>query len=243
MLRKLLVVAAAAALAACGPGACTEERAAPKSQVFVLVDMSETWHGPSFAAKNRRVLSEVGEGIVIGLRNWDTPVGVQYRTFGGASVGREPICDVVYTTTLAPTKSTAEYEIKQVAELKRFLGFDCPHKIVAQKGEPLTEITAALISIASQDAGGSPRRYLIVLSDFLEETPNPVPLTADLEGWRVLLLYRPVPADLSNPAAMRARIDQWKQALVAVGADVADMPDTGLKRTAVADFLVPAVAQ
>ncbi|WP_410971856.1 hypothetical protein, partial [Salmonella sp. SAL4445] len=90
---------------------CEEGQETPATQVFVLVDLSQTWKAPGREKRNEEVLKEVGEGITDAAAEFETPVAVQYRIIGANSLESDPPCDVLYRPRLAPTKSTADYEV------------------------------------------------------------------------------------------------------------------------------------
>jgi hypothetical protein len=235
-MRRLLL------LAAIMLAACSEDRRAPLAQTYVLVDLSATWHSTAQDQRNLRLLGEVGQAITLASGEIDGPHAIEYRSFGEASLARPPICDVIFTSTVAPIRVQDEHVITRSRELGAFLGSDCPRRILASPPEQLTEVSAAVTSVAGHPAAGATRRNLIILSDFLEETRRPMPLQTRLDGFRILLIYRPVAADMANPETLRARMQTWEQTFRQGGATVTSMPDDGLHRSAIADFLTAAAA-
>jgi hypothetical protein len=216
---------------------CDEGSQTAVSQVYVLVDLSETWDRPDRTDRNHQVLQEVGYGISKASADLETPLSVQYRVIGANSLERDPLCDVLYRPTLAPIRSDADYEVNSRSHLTSYLTDSCPRYIEQQKPEPLTEIRAAIASVANQPAAGATHRTIIVISDFLEETAAPISLDSDLSGFHVILVYRPIANDGSDPAALRFRLDNWKAEIEAHGAKVDKLPDTGLRRDTVAAFI------
>ncbi len=232
------MLATATALFAQALGGCSEVAGVPKTQIYVLVDLSGTWTNDQQASRNQEVLRETGYGIALATDSLEAPIAVQTRAIGVRTLEREPICDVVYQPRLAPVRSKASYEINQRSRLDRYLGVDCPAAIIARPAEPLTEITAALASVANQPAANASVREIIILSDFLEETTTQVNLDIDLTGFNVLLLYRPITEDFARPAGMRARVADWEEAIRQRGGRVTVIPDTALKRRTIASYLL-----
>lgn len=243
-MRLFLVPLLATLLAGCG-GSGSPDTEPPKVQIYVLVDLSETWNNPSTAARNEQLLSEVGEGIAAVADNAEPPVAVQFRVIGQASLGREPLCDVLYSPTLVTLRARRpDYLITRTSKLKHYLGIDCPALIARQPPEPWTEISATIASVVgdqgqSQHASSkaTPRQYLIVLSDFKEETKGALAPLPDLSKYHVLLVFRPVLEDEQRPADMSDRIGAWRQRLTERGAEVSTASDTALKRATIASFL------
>lgn len=219
-------------------GGCADVAGVPKSQIYVLVDLSETWKNDQQASRDLDVLRETGYGIALATDDLEAPIAIQTRAIGVRTLEREPLCDVVYQPRMVPVRSNASYEINRRPKLERYLGVDCPDEIMKQPPEPLTEITAAIASVANQPAVNASRRDIIIVSDFLEETSTPVNLDIDLTGFRVLLLYRPITEDFAQPAGMRARVADWEEAIRRRGGRVTIMPDTALKRRTIASYLI-----
>lgn len=238
MRRRTLILTAIVASCLPASSGCSDVAGVPKTQVFVLVDLSETWKNDLQAVRDQEVLEEAGFGIALATDNLEAPIAVQVRAIGVRTLEREPICDVVYQPRLVPIRSGASYEINRRSHLDRYLGVDCPAEIMRQPPEPLTEITAAIASVANQPSANASRRDIIIVSDFLEETSTPVSLDIDLTGFRVLLLYRPITEDFARPAGMRARVADWEAAIRQQGGQVTIMPDTAVKRRMIASYLL-----
>ena len=232
-MRTAIILAAAIVLGGC------KSSNTPTNEIFVLVDLSETWHNTAQFERNKRVLEEVGEGVVSAAADSLTPpLAVQYRIIGGDSYERPPVCDVVYRPQLVNTsKAKPSWLITKAKSFQRYLGVDCVEGILALPPEPLTEVSAALASVAAKPRSPETKRTLIVISDFLEETSAKTPLTGyDLRGVRVLLLYRPITRETA--ASTLPRVAEWRAVLEGQGAKVEDRSDTALKRTDVTEFLV-----
>jgi hypothetical protein len=236
-----LLTGVAMALGACGgrTGDGVPAAQSPTTEMFVLVDLSETWLTPTSKGRNLRLLQEIGGGAAMASETFEPPVAIQYRVIGQGSLGREPICDAVFLPTLIPTRGDhPDYEVSSLKKLKTYLGIDCPELIVRQSAEPLTEISAAIASVTAMPSEKSVKRMVVIASDFREETSgNSAPLSS-LSGYRILLVYRPVTEDQLDPAAMVDRVEAWRQLLAEKGAVVTTAPDTALKRSTVAKFLM-----
>jgi hypothetical protein len=217
---------------------CSRERMAPDTQIFILVDLSATWHNAVQDQRNSAVLVELGHGVAGASEEMEPPINVQVRAIGSASLEREPLCNVTFQPRLTRQKDGPANEVSRRQQLESYLARDCPSHVLAGPPENQTEITSAIESIAAQPAAGARRRVMVLVSDFLEDTAAPVSLDADIRGFDVLMLYRPVQEDQVRPADMRARVLEWEQALSARGARVTKIPDTGLNRRTVASYLL-----
>jgi hypothetical protein len=206
-------------------------------EAYVLVDLSQTWHAESFRERNLRALEEVGQGVVLAADALDPPIGIQYRIIGAESLERPPTCEAVYAPSMVKVRGDSRYEVKSRPDLRSLLTVDCPERLLALPAEPMTEISGAINSVANQPAEAS-RRAIVILSDLLEESRAPQALPGDLSGFRILLLYRPVQQDAGNAAALSGRVDHWRNQLAQRGAQVQAIPDTGIRRTTIANFLL-----
>lgn len=231
------VMLALALVSLVGVVGCEEGQETPATQVYVLVDLSQTWAREEQGSRNQQVLAEVGHGIALASGDLETPLSVQYRVIGANSLEREPLCDVLYRPRLAPTRAESDYEVGSRSDLTSYLSESCPIKIEQQPAEQLTEIRTAIASVANQPTAGASKREVIVISDFLEETQAPISLDSDLSSFHVTLVYRPVAQDLNDPRNLRFRLDAWKAELEERGAQVTVVPDTGLRRATMASFL------
>lgn len=235
-----LVRGGLAAVALAFTTGCERPSDLPGSQIFMLIDVSETWHNPGDDARNLEVLTEAGMGAAGAADKLSSdsgrPVAIQTRIIGSRSLERLPACDVVYVKQLFRSNSDKKYELSSIKDLRQYLGKDCPEKVLGIEPEGQTEISNALISLANQLSVEASDRKIIIMSDFLEEATRPV-LPVDLSGFSILMLYRPLKEDQTDPAAMHARIGQWKELFTRLGATVRHVPDTGIKREVIADFL------
>jgi hypothetical protein len=210
----------------------------PKMEVFVLVDLSATWHNSVSDARNETLLGEIGSGIALSAESSEPPIAIQYRVIGTESLGREPICDALYQPTVVTVKGRRpDYLVTKISKLKGYLGIDCPAVIVRQAPEKLTQISAAIDSVASGEKPAGTARYMIITSDFLEETGGAPAQLQDLTGLQILLVYRPVAEDHGDPTRLGERLKAWTNKLGARHAQVKAVPDVALKRAEITRFL------
>ena len=212
-----------------------------KTEIYVLVDLSGTWHTPADQvneAKNRRLLQEIGEGIALSTDTSEPPILVQHRIIGANSLDREPACSVTYMPTLVSIRSDPN-RLSSAKKLRAYLGVDCPRVLLGGPAEPDTEISAAIASVATRPSPPGAQRFMIIASDFKEEAVSPEPLNSgSLARTKILLLYRPVVEDRRKGGEMQTRIESWRSLMHKLGAtNVTVAPDAGFGRTEVVSFL------
>ncbi|MEP9360390.1 hypothetical protein [Sphingomonas sp. KR3-1] len=235
-----------AALAFLLAASCSDSSPVAATQIFVLVDLSKTWLNPGQQERNRNALTETMAGIVQAANDSsvDQPIEVQERAIGSGSLERLLLCHVRLKSTIAPIASSAPNEVNNTRKLASYLNGDsCNGKVLGLPPEQDTEISSALLSVGDWPGRGAKRRILLVLSDFLEETDAPSELPADMTGFEVLLIYRPVSADFAMPASMRIRMDEWRQLMTERHAKVEKVPDTALSRQLIADYLIKGIGK
>lgn len=220
---------------------CSEPSELPSSQIFLLVDVSETWHNANDDDRNMRVLTETGMGAATAADRLASdsgePVAVQLRIIGSNSLEREPVCDVIFRKQLISRPTDRVNELSSGRELREYLGENCPQAVLALPPEASTEISNAMISLSNQLTVQARNRKIVIMSDFLEEAQRPS-TPVDLAGFSILMLYRPLQPDQADPDAMRTRITLWQNLFTQLGASVSVAPDTGIKREVVTDFLL-----
>lgn len=235
MNRRAFVAATLTTLCGLAPAACNSP--SHRGQIYVLVDLSETWFNRDSAALNKDVLQVVGRGIADFAENAEPPVTIEHRAIGAASLLRQPLCSALYMPSLMGGKSGDKTLIARPKALRRYLVDHCPEQILSRVPEPLTEISATVASVAAEPRKKGVRRFIIVVSDFLEEGPSSdVPL-GDLTGDAVLMLYRPLLADQAAPRDLTDRISTWRHAFEGAGAQVTLAPDPSLRASTIFDFL------
>lgn len=209
-----------------------------QSEVYVLVDLSKTWYNPVAEPRNRRVLSVIGQGAALQASEEATPYLVQYRVIGNNSYLREPICSAVYQPGFRRPGDDSE-RISRPNALKTYLSSTCVDGILTRPPEDLTQISAAVASVALEPKpSAKAKRRIIVVSDFLEETGRAAPIPAgSLAGTRVLLLYRPLTEDQLSPRGTSQRVEYWRDRLEAKGATVVVSPDTSIRPSTIVSFL------
>lgn len=228
-------------LGLCALSACTEPSALPGSKIYILVDLSETWHNEASRNRNLRVLSEVGRGTAEAAQQLSEqtsrPVSIEIRIIGSGSFGREPVCAVLYENRLINLKSTEVDRLSNPQRLSEYLGTDCPQQLLSLPPEGKTEISNALLSVANEPRIETQNLKLVILSDFLEEA-NASEAPQDFGGFSALMVYRPLRSDQDQPSAMGARTDLWSDALRKAGAMVELMPDTSIRREDVSFYIL-----
>lgn len=236
--RATLVAGIALALAACSQQIRGGE--AVHSEVYVLVDLSRTWLNPESEQRNERLLNAVGRGSGLMATEVPTPYLVQYRVIGDNSYLREPICSAVYEPGFR-RKGDDNERISRPHDLQQYLSGTCVQGILSRAPEPLTQISAAVASVALEPRPSARgRRHVIIVSDFLEESVSAAPIPDDgLAGVKVLLLYRPLTEDQLSPTGTSARVEQWRELLEARGAAVTISPDTSVRASQIVSFLKP----
>jgi len=235
-IRATLLAGVALALASCSQQIRGGE--AVQSEVYVLVDLSSTWFNAESEQRNRRLLSSVGQGAGLMATEIPTPYLVQYRVIGDNSYLREPICSAVYEPGFRRKGDDSE-RISRPRDLQAYLSGTCVQGILSRSPEPLTQISAAVASVALEPRPSEKgRRYVVIISDFLEESVSAAPIPdGGLSGVKVLLLYRPLAEDQLSPTGTSARVEQWRALLQARGAAVEISPDTSVRASQIVSFL------
>lgn len=220
---------------------CKSQSELPGSRIYLLVDLSETWHNDASKVRNERVLREVGLGVSSATRSLSEatgrPISVQIRIIGQHSLARPPACDLIYERQLINTGNADSDRISDPRRLDEVLGTDCPNKLISMAPEALTEISSTLASVADEATIETDNRKIVILSDFLEEAHAPE-LPDQLSGFDILMVYRPMAEDQSDARGFRNRVQYWRSTLEGLGATTVEMvPDTAIKREVIADFL------
>jgi hypothetical protein len=206
-----------------------------RSAVYVLVDISETWHNKTSAARNQEVLSKTNQGILALSKRIDRASLFAYGAIGDQAVTQTMICDAVYRTSLINLrKGTAV--LKSEAELRTFLGA-CAKATLLRPGASQTDISGALNFLGKQSGEKQTvDRYAIILSDMKEERGKRGAVELNLKGFKILLVYRALPGDNINPAELEKRLKTWRERLTKAGATATTVIDTGLVAQAVAQL-------
>lgn len=248
-------LAVAVMLFACSPSDedgvnCAEIADDPEAlcvAVDVLVDLSATWHNANDEAVNERLLRTVGGSLVAAAADL-YPIKITYRIIGEQSLGRPPICRVIYRQSSIGGLGGNEIVIaRRLGEprpgqntLQNFLQNDCPSGLLMSRMEDVTLISSAVKtsseSMSQYDEQVAQR--IIILSDMKEEPPQPLAFeNVDLTGVDILLLYRTLSEDQERPAERDRRLDEWTSKLENAGARVIRMDDTDPSNYAIGRFL------
>lgn len=239
MLKKLTLIAtASAALLGCDSSVRGGEPI--QTEVYVLVDLSRTWFNEQSAPHNRQVLEAVGRGAALVATEVEPPFLVQHRVIGDQSYLREPVCSSVYMPGFRRRDGDDE-RVSRPEKLRTTLTRSCVDVIMSRPSEALTQLSAALASVAEEPLPTpKTKRFVIILSDFLEETNGAeAPLTAEsLRGTNVLLIYRPLAEEQLAPGNTGDRVSAWRARLLAAGAtSVQARPDTSVRASQIVSFL------
>ncbi len=203
----------------------------PKVAVSVLTDLSETWHNPQSDARDKRVLSAVGEALVGAANRLPLPISVRYHVIGVASLGREPVCSATFRPSAFAVAKKDDITISDREQFARYVEQECPDMLLAKPVEPQTEIDAAIITAdrALQLTRKGVPKIFIILSDFKEESATPYSFRGmDFTGSRFVLVYRTLPEDQRDPAMQKAKIAAWKRRLANLGAEVEDLDENAV---------------
>lgn len=238
--RKVVPAAAIAlVLAACSGCAPPVRGGEPnQTELYVLIDLSKTWFNQVTASRNARLLDIVAHGSSLVAQNAKQPYQVEWRPIGDASYMRDPICRVSYMQGIRRRQAASD-RVSRPRDMGRYLSNVCVTQTLRRAPENETQISAAIASIAAEPKDApTTRRYLMILSDFMEETKNPAPLPeGSLKGVSVMLVYRPKSEDQIAPAQTGLRVEQWRSLLQSKGAQVQVAPDTSMRAAQIVSFL------
>jgi hypothetical protein len=185
--------------------ACNDGRSHARA-IAVLVDVSGT-----YTDKLPEVSRIVRAGLLPGLRPGDTflLVRIQEQSYQDAALAIHPV-------TLDPQPSRANAQkLKLATELEQLSAGGKPARY--------TDISGALLLAAEHlrksQAG---QKLLVIFSDMKEELPKNTKRTlekTELAGMDVMAMnVKRLAADGVDPAAYRARLDDWGKKLTGAGA-------------------------
>jgi hypothetical protein len=218
---------AAVAIVATTAASALAHAAEHKSAVFVLVDLSGTWHYRQADQRNLSLLRKTEQGVEQLTKRLERPIYIAYIGIEDHSITQTPICEATYhPVLLSGSKRTV---LQRPQDLDAFLS-TCSTAALARPTAGWTDISGAFDLMERQlgdDARGMDK-YAVVLSDMKEERQTKFTVTPDLKDYKVLLAYRVLPEDDRDPAAFRQRISGWKKKLGSWGATVSTVADTGL---------------
>ena len=218
----------AALLALKENGVTSAER--PNFAIMVAVDLSSTWLSKASRASNERVLEQVGKAVVSASRRESGATSIRYLKIGESSFFQEPLCEATLKQRLlTPRTVTGDGVFTHVGALEDYLIKDCKRFILSRPEENYTDIQGAVFT-AQKLSEGIARKAIVLLSDMKEERkPGMSPPTLSLDGVNVIIIYRVLKEDRSDPAALDRRLASWKTLLGESGAQVLMMPDLGVK--------------
>lgn len=213
MRQALLVVLLAAA------GACLAEEVAPRTGVFVLVDISATWLNKPDEAQDAQILRETNRAVLDLLGKAETPAAVYVIAIEADSVLKRPVCEAVYRRKLLSIGARRGEDFTRREDLENHLEL-CHAALLRRPPARWTDIHGAL-DLVSRIAAGARfnRKYLFVLSDFKEERPKGDLPRLELPEFRVAAIYRILPEDSRDPRALEARLQRWQELLKRAGAE------------------------
>jgi hypothetical protein len=191
-----------------------------KSQITVLVDLSQSWLNPQSNSVNKRTLEAVAESIGTMLPKLKNPVGIRFLEIGDGSLSRPPICQARYSPNIYHLSRDGEFA--DIPETIQFLK-KCGDHTLSKKPAGYTDITGALNTVSRVSRNESSQySALIILSDFREERRKGQSGTiGKLPGFRTALIYRVLETDRMNPADLDKRVQNWTQAIRGAGASSA----------------------
>ena len=206
----------AAAIAATVTTAHCEESAA-RTGIFILVDVSETWHGPSLVSNNERVLARTIDSVMALVGRVETPIAISVGTIGQDSLMQKPVCEAAYRRTLISLSSTPG-TFTQKEPLRNHLDL-CARAVLTRPIAKWTDISGAFDAVArAADSASYSQKFVFVLSDLKEERPRGQGSAAiRMNGFNAALIYRILPEDSANPAGLNSRLASWQQKLRSYG--------------------------
>jgi hypothetical protein len=209
-----------------------------RSAIFVLVDLSQTWHRKDTLTRNEALLKRVADGVVALAGRTDRPTFVAFIGIESASMARTLICEATYHPTLI--RGTKRRVINKATELGDFLG-TCSKGALSSPTAGWTDISGALDLMQRQmgDEHQATERYAVVLSDMKEERQYRAMVEPNLHGYRILVAYRVLPEDDRDPNGFKRRLSEWRDRLTRWGASVTMVVDTGLVGEAIAGLARP----
>lgn len=208
-----------------------------RSAIFVLVDLSQTWHNKENFSRNERVLQRVSQGVVELAARVDRPAYISFVGIATRSASQTPICEATYHSQLLQKKGTL---LQKPRELASFLEA-CSKAALSRPIAQWTDITGALDYVSRQVSDGQDQvaRYAIVISDMKEERDSKALREPDLKRFNMLLAYRVLLEDDRDMGRLERRLKDWEHRLKTNGARVSKIMDTGLVAEAVARMVQP----
>src|SRR5260370_29895523 len=213
-------------------GGCsvTKSRSAAGTSVVVLIDFSKSFVPLS---KDERALREVSAATAeLAQREWQPPVAVLWSRIQTDSLVSSPLCGPFqFQQSLIKRDNDDSGQLAQ--KLEECTKSTVHASTVAVEQAPYTDITGAVALATEQGQSVVGAKYLIVISDFVEDLPPATrPIRLQLNGERVLLLHRT--GTERTPMALvdhLARIRSWSERLrQAAAASVVALPLSSVTR-------------
>jgi hypothetical protein len=205
MTTRTRLLAAAGPLLGLALAACSDSRSHARA-VAVLVDVSGT-----YTDKLPDVSRILRAGVLPGLRPGDTflLVRIQEQSYQDDALAIHPVL-----LDVQPSRANHQ-KLTLAGDLDRLAG--------AQKPARFTDISGALLRagehLHKSQAG---EKVLVIFSDMKEELPKQARRSleaTELAGVDVMAMnVKRLAADANDPAAYRARLDEWGKRLTAAGA-------------------------
>ena len=211
--RIVLPLVAAIALGGCS----VDKSQSAGTSVVVLVDFSK-----SFAplVNDERALEELATATSeLAQREWKPPVEILWSRIQTASLIAGPLCGPFQFQQYLIKRNTDDSA--QVADKLRACAKTAVQaSTAASERSAYTDISGALALAAEQGQSVLGPKYIVIVSDFMEDLPpGKRPIKLQLNGERVLLLHRlgteKTPQTLADHLA---RIQRWSETLREAGA-------------------------
>ena len=184
----------------------------------VLIDISKSFV-PLTKADERAIQTVAVATAILAERDWPSPVSVLWSRIQSASLVARPLCGPFdFEQKLIKTGKELD-----PAEFGRRLE-DCAKSAILaaqtpSEEAPYTDITGAL-TLASEQVRSAPgdRRYVVVVSDFVEDLPpGKLAVPLQLAGEHFLLLHRTGTQETVTVDHL-ARVESWAVKLQRAGA-------------------------
>jgi hypothetical protein len=215
LLRSRIVVAILL-LISCGACSVSKSQSAGSS-VVVLVDFSKSFVPLSNDERALRVLSSAVAELA--QREWQPPVVILWSRIQSASLISSPLCGPYqFQQSLIKRDNDDSSQIAQ--KLETCASTTVHASIITTEQTPYTDISGAVALAAEQGENVLGAKYVVIVSDFVEDLPpGSHAVKMHLNGERVLLLHR-LGIDRTPLALVDhlARIRRWSEALRQAGA-------------------------
>jgi hypothetical protein len=208
----------------------TKSQSTSGTSVVVLIDFSKSFVPLS---GDERALREVSAATTeLAQRDWQPPVSVLWSRIQTASLVSQPLCGPFeYQQSLIKKENDDSTQLAQ--KLQTCTESTVRASTVPLEQAPYTDISGALELATDQGQSVTGQKYLIVISDFVEDLPPSMrPVKLQLHGERVLLLHR-TGTDRTQTALLDhlARVQNWSERLRQAGAQsVVALPLSSITR-------------